>query len=252
MQQQDALYQYLLRWADTSLIMGQRLAEWCSRGPILEEDLALTNIALDYFGQAEGFYQHALLVKPSHLTADDLAFRRSERDYFNYLLPELQNGDFAQTLWKIYFLSVFLEKVYTQLSQSSEEKLSSLAIKSLKEITYHKRHSCSWLYRLANGTLESASRVQEGLHELWRYTEDLFLTNEVDDTLASVTQLDMPSIRLAWHQEVIAFISQKCTFELPQQTFMIHGGINCSHTEELGHLLTEMQYLQRAYPDAQW
>lgn len=247
----QARYQYLLRFADTSLVMAQRLAEWCSRGPILEEDLALTNISLDYFGQAEAFYNTAIPFGGKQETADDLAFRRSEREYFNFLIAEADNGDYARTMMKIYLLSAYLEKIYTALSTSSQPELNMLGVKSLKEIMYHKRHSSAWLFRLAHGTAESASRVQQALQDVWSYTDDLFSTDVCDELLSGELNYEITAMKHVWFAEVEEFMKQ-CGFVLPQTTYQIQGGIKQMHTEALGHVLCEMQYLQRAYPNAKW
>lgn len=251
MNSQEARYAYLVRFADTSLIMGQRLAEWCSRGPLLEEDLALTNISLDYFGQAESFYHTALQIMATHRDPDELAFHRDERQYANYLMAEIANGNFAQTQMKIYLLSSFLEMIYTALSGSSDEQLKMLAVKALKEIRYHVRHSKTWLFRLSHGTIESASKVQEALNNLWMYTDDFFLQNEEDHTLATLLNYRIETVQANWKQTVSAFFAE-CSCTLPADAFMITGGIDRTHTEALGHILCEMQYLQRCYPGAQW
>lgn len=251
MSKQEMLSKYLIRLGDTSLMMGQRLAEWCSRGPILEEDLALTNISLDYFGQAEAFYNQAIKAGELEKSADDLAFRRNEREYTNYILAEVENGDFAQTQMKIYLISSFLEKLYATLINSSEELLTSVARKAVKEVTYHHRHSKMWLFRMAHGTLESSSRIQNGLNSLWRYTEDLFQTNEYDNFWMEEIQTNIATLKEEWLKEIKGFF-QECKLSLPEDTYMITGGIQKMHTEALGHLLCEMQYLQRAYPEATW
>lgn len=248
---QEALYEYLVRFGDTSVIMGQRLAEWCSRGPLLEEDLALTNVSLDYFGQAETFYNTALEVKPGLRNADALAFHRDERAYANYLLAEIPNGNFACTQMKIFLLATFLEKIYTALSGSELDALRIPAMKSVKEIKYHVRHSRTWLFRLSHGTIESASKVAEALQELWRYTDDLFQQNDTDKALAPMLNYALAEVKQQWLSEVESFFDS-CQCTVPQNTYMITGGIDKMHTEALGHILCEMQYLQRSYPDAQW
>lgn len=251
MTKEQGQYQYLLRFADTSLIMAQRLAEWCSRGPILEEDLALTNISLDYFGQAEAFYNTAIQLAGKTTTADDIAFKRSEREYYNVLIAEIENGDYAKTMMKIYLLSAYLEKIYQALSQSSQVEFAILAVKSLKEILYHKRHSGAWVFRLAHGTAESASRIQQALQDVWPYTEDMFVTDECDVLLASERNYSIADIKQAWYQDVQDTMKQ-CGFVLPETGYQIKGGIRNMHTEALGHVLCEMQYLQRAIPNATW
>ncbi|MFM2136672.1 MAG: hypothetical protein RL021_2072, partial [Bacteroidota bacterium] len=166
---QQALFEYCLRLGDTSLVLGQRLAEWCGHGPALEEDIALTNISLDLIGQTRAFYTHACTIENKGRTEDDLAFLRSERDFRNVLLAEQPNGDFAQTLLRQFLLSSFQVLQYSGLSNSKDETLSALAQKSLKEVTYHRRHSADWVVRLGQGTDESRRRMLSAIEELWMY-----------------------------------------------------------------------------------
>lgn len=252
METKEALYQYCLRLADTSLVHAQRMAEWCSNAPILEEDLALTNISLDLLGQAENFFNYAHELHNDEVSADMLAFRRSERQYYNYLIVEQPNGDFGVTMVKIFLYSSFARRLMEGLQDSSDSGIQALAAKSLKEIKYHYRHSHDWLVRLGHGTGESRNRIQAGLYELWRFTEDMFMQNETDQILMREEIIpNVQAFQAAWLHEVRE-VFDGCVLQWPQNPHQVTGGINKMHTEHLGHLLCEMQYLQRAYPDAKW
>ncbi len=246
------LYNYTLRLADCNMIHAQRLSEWCSKGPFLEEDIALTNIALDLLGQAEMFYNYAASLNQHQLNADELAFRRSERQYFNALIVELPNGDFAQTMLKIFFYAAYSKVVYDFLSQSSDETLKAIATKAVKEVRYHLRHSSEWIIRFGKGTEESKVRLESALVELWRFTDDLFLMNDSDKNLIlqNIT-VDSALIRSQWGT-MVDQVFEQADMKIPDLENSIVGGFNGIHTEHLGHLLCEMQFLQRAYPDAQW
>jgi ring-1,2-phenylacetyl-CoA epoxidase subunit PaaC len=252
MESVNYLYNYTLRLADSNMIHAQRLSEWCSKGPFLEEDIALTNIALDLLGQAEMFYDYAASLKQHQITADELAFRRNERQYFNTLMVELPNGDFAQTMLKIFFYAAYSKVVYDFLSQSSDQTLMAIAAKAVKEVRYHLRHSSEWIIRFGKGTEESKTRLENALMELWRFTEDMFLMNDSDKNLIlkNIT-VDSALIRTQW-RTVIEEVFEQADIKIPDLENSIIGGYNGIHTEYLGHLLCEMQFLQRAYPDAQW
>ncbi|MBS1646467.1 MAG: phenylacetate-CoA oxygenase subunit PaaC [Bacteroidetes bacterium] len=248
----EALYQYTLRLGDAGLILSQRLSEWTSKGPFLEEDLALTNITLDILGQANLLMEYAAQLEGSGKTADDLAFRRSERHFFNPLLVEQPNGDYAQTILRQYLIDVFDFLFYTELTQSADATLAALAAKSVKEITYHVRHTAAWVDRFGNGTEESHARLQKALNELWRFTDELFEMNEVDEVLLKEKiAVDLNKIKPIWKQQVYATL-QQAQLSIPENVFMQTGGRKGKHSEHLGYILTEMQYLQRTYPDAKW
>lgn len=252
MNKQVALVNYFIRLGDNNLVLGQRLAEWCSNGPILEEDLAMTNISLDHFGQAEFMYETAAELEGKSRTADDIAFRRSERHYFNNLITEIPNGDFAFTMVRQMLYSAFAKFLYESLSESKHETLASLSARALKEVKYHYRHSSEWVIRLGQGTAESKRRTQFALNEIWTFTGNLFEMNETDHVLiAEGISFDLNSIYPKWVFTVNEII-KNAGLEIPQQTYMQKGGIDGMHTEHLGHLLCELQYLQRAYPDAKW
>lgn len=252
METKKALANYCIRIADDQLIQAQRLAELCSYGPILEEDLAMTNISLDGFGQAEFFYDYAVELLADGRTADDLAFRRSERQYLNHLLVEQSNGDFAKTMMRVFLFSGFSKLWFESLSQSNDERLAALSARALKEARYHFRHSSEWIIRLGNGTEESMKRTVAALHELWPYTDNLFETTPDDGMLTELgIACDLVSLKGLWELQVKEVLAE-ANLSIPEKVFMHKGGINGLHTEQLGHLLCEMQYLQRAYPDAKW
>ncbi len=252
METNEALYNYVLRLGDSSLIHAQRLAEWCSNGPILEEDLAITNFSLDLLGQAENFYIYAADLHHEDISADTLAFRRNERQYYNYLLVEQPNGDFGFTMVKMFLYGSFSKMLFDKLIDSTDINIAGLANKGIKEIKYHYRHSHDWLMRLGNGTEESNKRVQHGLNELWSFTGDMFTQNEVDKILMQEEVIpNVEAFYADWLKEVKTVFTA-ASLTIPEKAHQITGGINAMHTEHLGHILCEMQYLQRAYPEAKW
>ncbi len=252
MNTQEALLNFCLRLADNNMIAAQRLAEWCSRGPILEEDLALTNISLDLFGQAENFYEYAATLQNNGKTADDLAFLRSEREYFNNLLVEQPNGDFAFSTMKQFLYAAFAKPLYEALQASKDETLKGITSKAVKEIKYHLRHSSEWLVRFGNGTEESLKRSQTALNELWRYTDDMFLMNDNDKALIEAgISIDLNTVKASF-MATVNEIFKAAHLSIPETNNIITGGCNAIHSEHLGVMLCEMQYLQRAHPGAQW
>ena len=245
------LSQYTLRIADSSLILGQRMSEWCSKGPTLEEDIAMSNIALDLFGQANGFYEYASKLDGSK-SADDLAFKRNEREFFNRQLSEQENGNFGKTTVRNFLNDAFNFLFYTELSSSKDETLSALAAKSLKEVKYHLRHSSNWLIRLGDGTKESNLKVQEALDFLWKYTGELFEMDEIDnEILALGIGVDNKELKERWN-EIVNSTIEKAKLNRPEDGYMATGSKKGIHTEHLGFLLAEMQFLPRAYPNAKW
>lgn len=246
------LFEYILRIGDNSLVLGQRLAEWCGHGPILEEDIAMTNISLDYIGQARAFLTYAGTVEGKNRSEDDLAFLREAREFRNNLLVEQPNGDFAQTMARQLFFSVFQYYFFEQLKKSKDSTLAALADKSFKEVTYHLRHSREWTYRLGDGTEESHLRMQQAIDNLWLFTGDLFTTNTVDDELLKAgVGVDMNTVKKNW-EEMIAEILSKAILNKPQSAYFVTGGIDGKHSEHLGHMLSEMQILPRSFPGAEW
>ncbi|MDG2264377.1 MAG: phenylacetate-CoA oxygenase subunit PaaC [Flavobacteriales bacterium] len=247
----SSLFTYTLRIADSSLILGQRMSEWCSNGPTLEEDIAMSNISLDMFGQANGFYQYAAQLDGTK-SADELAFRRNEREFFNHQLVEQENGNFGTTMARNFLHDVFNFLFYTELSKSKDETLSALASKSLKEVKYHLRHSSNWLIRLGDGTGESNTIVQDALEELWMYTGELFEMDNLDtELLNSGIAVDNSALKSEWDRMVNKTLV-KAKLTRPEDAYMATGGKKGLHTEYLGFILSEMQFLQRAYPDAKW
>lgn len=251
MKTQDALYNYCLRLADNNMILAQRLAEWCSFGPILEEDLALTNMSLDLLGQAESMYDYAASFQKNK-SADDLAFLRSEREYLNNLLVEQPNGDFAFTMMKQVLFSAYTKHLYEILISANDETIKGLAAKAIKEVRYHLRHSSEWIIRMGKGTVESKERSQHALNELWRFTDDMFECNETDrELIASGVIPETEAVYKRWKETVVELMLM-ADLKIPDTGHVIKGGYNGIHTEHLGHMLCEMQYLQRAHPGASW
>ena len=247
----NSLLKYVLRISDTSLITGQRISEWCSKGPTLEEDIALSNIALDLFGQANGFLEYASKIDKNK-TADDFAFKRNEREFFNFKLAEQPNGHFGNTIVKLFMLSAYNSIFYSELSNSNDETIAALSAKSLKEVKYHLKYSKSWMIRLGDGTNESNFKVQESLNSLWQFTGEFFESDEIDNEMNSNgTGIINTSIKERWNI-IINNTLKDSKLIRPIDGYMQTGSKKGIHTEHLGHLLSEMQYLQRAYPDAKW
>lgn len=252
MNKQQALFTYYLRLADTSLIHGQRLAEWCGHGPFLEEDLAITNISLDLVGRASAIYKYAAEVQGLGKTEDDLAFFRNEREFYNLLIAELPKGDFAYTISRTFFISAFDYLYYNELLKSKDETLAGIAAKSIKEITYHLRHTTSWMERLGDGTDESNKRLQNAINDQYRFTGEMFEMDEVDNLmLEHGIGVDAKSLQSKW-QNIIDETFSKSNLVKPENVVMQTGSRKGLHTENLGYILAIMQSLPRAYPDAKW
>jgi ring-1,2-phenylacetyl-CoA epoxidase subunit PaaC len=248
----DQLYQYILHIADNTLILGQRLAEWCGHGPVLEEDIALSNIALDYFGQCTNLLKYAAEVEGWGRDEDQIAFLRDAGEYKNALMVELPNGDYGKTIARQFLFSSWYKLFLEQLVQSSDAFLKGFAEKSLKEVKYHLQHSSDWMLRLGDGTDESHQRVQTAVNELWEYTGELFEMTELDQTaVSSGIGVDMASIESGWRAQVEALL-REATLSIPEYGYMQKGGKKGKHTEHLGFILSDMQYLQRTYPGARW
>lgn len=248
----SALFEYCLRLGDNSLILGHRLSEWCGHAPVLEQDIALINVALDLVGQATNLLEYAAVVENKGRTADDLAFLRDSYHFRNATLVEQPNGDFACTIVRQYLYDTFHYHLYQQLTHSKDATLAAIAEKSIKEISYHVRHSGEWFVRLGDGTEESRSRMQNALNELWMFTGDLFIMDEVDQVLLKENiAVDLNAIKKLWLEQISAQV-QRATLTLPSSTYMLTGGKEGKHTEHLSILLAEMQVLQRTYPGAQW
>lgn len=248
----EALFNYTLRLGDSSLILAQRLSEWTGHGPFLEEDLALTNIALDIFGRAKSLLEYAAQVEGKGRNEDDLAFLRNERQFYNTLISEQPNGDYARTIIRQAFVDCFDLLFYTELSKSADATLAGIAAKSVKEITYHKRHSFSWVNRFGNGTSESLERLQKGCNELWPYTNELFEMTEVDQMLiANGVAVDLSALKPKWEKEISALL-QQANVSVQTDVHMQTGSRKALHSEHLGYILAEMQALQRMHPGAKW
>ncbi len=247
------LIEYLLRLGDSALIQGQRLCEWCGRAPALEEELALMNVGLDLVGQARNWLDYAAELLDDGRDADQLAFRRDERAYRNLLLVEQPNGDFAVTLLKQFLYDAWHFQVLHGLSGSSDERVAGIAAKALKEVTYHLRRSGEWVERLGDGTEESHRRMLAAVRELWRFTVELVNGDEVERRLLDAGIAPDPQEVAAGWQSKVADIFASATLPLPEPASHFYlSGRRGLHTEHLGLILAEMQFLQRAYPDASW
>jgi len=249
---QDALFQYTLRLGDTNLILGQRLSEWTGHGPFLEEDLALTNIALDITGAAKSLLEYAASIEGRGRTEDDLAYFRNDRQYFNAQITEQPNGDYARTIVRQAIMDCFDFYFYTELAKSKDETLAGIAQKSIKEVTYHLRHTSSWVERFGDGTEESHNKAQTAVNELWQYTGELFEMNEVDAILMKEgIAVDLNAVKVKWEKHITELL-EKSTLTKPENVFMQTGSRKGIHTEHLAFILAEMQALPRMYPDAKW
>lgn len=246
------LFEYLIRLGDDSLILGHRLSEWCGHGPILEEDIAMTNIALDLVGQATNILKYAGEVENKGRSEDDLAFLRYDREYKNTLLVEQPNGDFGMTMMRQFLFDAFRKLLFEKLTKSNDSQLAAIAEKSLKETKYHLKHSAEWVIRLGDGTDESKVRIQDSLNSLWRYTDELFFSNNIDVELHnSEIAPDLKIIKEDWLQTVNHVLSE-ATLIIPDNGWQHDGGRRGMHSEHLGFILTELQYMQRAYPGMEW
>ncbi len=249
---QEALFQYTLRLGDTNLILAQRLSEWTGHGPFLEEDLALTNIALDITGAAKSLLEYAATVENKDRSADDLAYFRNDRQYYNAQITEQPNGDYARTIVRQAMVDCFDYYFYTELAKSKDETLAGIAQKSIKEVTYHLRHTSSWVERFGDGTEESHNKAQTAINELWQYTGELFEMNEVDEILIKEgVAVDLNLVKTKWEKHMTELLA-KSTLTKPENAFMQTGSRKGIHTEHLAFILAEMQALPRMYPDAKW
>ncbi|MFM2337084.1 MAG: phenylacetate-CoA oxygenase subunit PaaC [Bacteroidota bacterium] len=236
---------YCLHLADTTLILSQRNAEWCGHGPILEQDIAITNISLDLLGQSRNFYQYAATLIGGDFTEDSLAYLRKEREFKNLLLVEQPNGDWGQTILRQYLYSQFQYLLFEKIQYCNDEQLASIAAKSVKETAYHLRWSSEWVIRLGDGTQESHTRMLKAIDELWRYTGEMF------EPASYETIVDVSLLKNEWLQKVTTIFTE-ATIAIPENVFMQTGGKQGAHTEHLGYILTDLQYLQRTYPGAEW
>jgi ring-1,2-phenylacetyl-CoA epoxidase subunit PaaC len=248
----DPRLAYALHLGDTSLILGQRLAEWVGHAPELEEDLALANIALDLIGQTRYLYSYAGQLEGQGRTEDDLAFLRDPSDFTNLLLVEQPNVDFGYTIVRQFLIDAWQMELFERLQSSSERELAELATKALKETRYHYRFSSGWMVRLGDGTQESRQRMQAAIDALWRFTDELFTPSEIDFAAAAAgVGPDLPSLRAPWLARVEQTL-QEATLAKPADIKYRWHGKRGEHSEHLGHMLAQMQYMQRAYPGAKW
>jgi ring-1,2-phenylacetyl-CoA epoxidase subunit PaaC len=248
----NALIDYTLHLADNSLILGQRNAEWCGHGPVLEQDIAITNISLDLIGQARNFYQYAAILIGAGATEDSLAYLRKEREFKNCLIVEQPNSDWAQTILRQFFFSQYQYLLFQHLQENKDEQLAAIAEKSLKEVTYHLRWSGEWVIRLGDGMEESHGRMIKAIDELWRYTGEMFQATSYELRVANQgIGVDVFKLKELWLNKVKE-IFVDATLSVPEKTFMQTGGKEGKHTEHLGYILTELQYMQRTYPGCEW
>lgn len=264
---------YLLQLADNALILGHRISEWTGHGPVLEQDIAITNTALDHLGQARSLYQYAadlynqlseadktdFFASPvfsNHtlpVTEDTLAYLRDAWDFKNVLLVEQPNDDWAYTIARSFFYDNYSVLLYTSLQNSNDATIAAVAEKSLKEALYHRRWSSEWIIRLGDGTEESKAKMQEAIQERWAYSGELFIPSEADDAmLAAGTGTNLADLRSQWITEVGSVLSEATLDMPPADAWMQHGGKKGNHSEHLGYILADMQYMQRAYPGLEW
>ena len=248
----DATLEYAIRLGDDANVLGPRLSEWVSRGPFLEEDIAYANVALDYIGRARMFYGYAAELANDGRTEDDFAYMRDDRQYHNLLLMEMPKEDFAYSQVRQLFIDIYYSLVLPELVKSKDDTLAAIAAKSIKETRYHLRRSRDWVLRLGDGTEESHRRTQRAVDSLWGYTHEMF---EMDDTEKLLAErgigVDVTSLRDEWHRQVSSILTE-ATLSVPEDGWAVRGGRIGYHTENLGHLLTEMQFVHRSYPGCQW
>ena len=248
----DIRLKYYLQIADNALILSHRLGEVVSQGPYLEEDIANTNVALDLIGMAESVYEQAAIIENKGRTGDDLVYRRSEHEFFNVNLVEQPNKDFAYILVRQFLMDAFHVYFLTELTKSKDEFLSAVAIKSLKEVTYHLRRSSEWMIRLGDGTPEAAEKTKIAIANLWKFKFELFKENETDIAMKENGEgVDLMKVEKMWRQKVreVFYIAH---LEIPEGEFIVGQGKSGHHTEYLGKVLAEMQFLPMNYPDAIW
>lgn len=246
------LSEYLLRLGDDRLVLGHRLSEWCGHGPILEEDIALANIALDLIGQATLFLKLAGETEGKGRSEDSLAYFRETVDYRNVQLVELPNGDYAFTIVRQFLFDVFSYHLLEQLMKSTNTEIAGIAAKGFKEVRYHVRHSSEWVVRMGDGTEESHTRAQKALDHLWRFTGEMFQADDIDSTMLTAgIGGDLAAIQPKW-RAVVDDVLTRATLVIPNDPPAMTGGRKGRHTEHLGHMLSEMQIVARSHPGAEW
>jgi ring-1,2-phenylacetyl-CoA epoxidase subunit PaaC len=250
--QADNLLNYFIALGDDSHILGHRLSEWCRNGPFLEEDLALTNVALDFMGRARMFYSHAAELEALGRSEDDIAYLRDCRQYRNFLINELPIGDFAFTMARQLLVDTFDVLFYAELQSSNDPMLAAIAAKAIKESRYHLRRSQDWIKRLGDGSEESHQRTQAAFDQLWAYSPELFEMSDSEiDLVKSGAAVDRSKLKEEW-TSMMSDVLKQATLTIPNKMLSIGGGRSGHHSEHLGFLLAEMQFLQRTYPGQQW
>lgn len=246
------LIQYIYGIADNALILGQRLGELCGHGPSLETDIALTNISLDLFGQVRSYYQYVAKLQGGDATEDTVAFLRLEREYKNVLLVEQPNTDFAYSITKQFLFDIFHLALLEELQNSKDEMLAAIAKKSIKEVLYHTRFSSDWIKRLGDGTEESHTRIQTAINDLWIFTDELFHQTDADKAMvAEGIGVDTTLLKVNYYKKV-SEILEEATLQTPTIEFFQKGGKQGIHSEHMGFILTELQFMQRTYPNMTW
>lgn len=249
---QNNLVEYIYGIADNSLILGQRLGELCGHGPSLETDIAMTNIALDLLGQTRSYYQYAAKILGGEATEDSLAFKRNEREYRNVLLVEQPNTDFAYSITRQFLFDVYHHLLLEELQNSKDTTLAAIAKKSIKEVSYHTRFSSDWIRRLGDGTLESQDRIQSAVNDLWAYTDELFHLSDADKAMAAENVgVDVSKLKEAYYKKV-SEILEESTLKTPELIYFQKGGKQGVHSEHMGFLLADLQYMQRTFPNMSW
>ncbi len=248
----ENLYNYILGIADNSLILGQRLGELCGHGPSLETDIACTNISLDLFGQVRSYFQYAAKIAGDDRTEDDIAMLRKERQYKNVLLVEQPNTNFAYSLGRQFLFDVYHLAFLAELQKSTDLTLSAIANKCIKEVSYHERFSSDWVRRLGDGTPESKAKMQEAINDLWTYTDELFHQTDADKAMvAEGVGVDVTKLKENYYKQVNELL-EECMLDIPESKYFQKGGKEGVHTEHLGYLLSDLQYMQRTYPNMEW
>ena len=246
------LYSYILTIADNSLILAQRLGELCGHGPNLETDIALTNISLDLLGQTRSYYQYAAKISGENKTEDDIAFLRIEREYKNCLLVEQPNTHFGYTIARQFLFDVYHLMLMEKLQHSPDETLAAIGKKGIKEVSYHKRFSSDWVKRLGDGTDESKAKMQEAIDGLWKFTDELFFMTEAEKEMANEgIGINISEFKEKYCQEV-SEILKEATLTIPENNYFTKGGKEGIHSEHMGYLLADLQYMQRTYPNMNW
>ena len=249
---QEKLVQYIYGIADNTLVLGQRLGELCGHGPSLETDIALTNISLDLLGQVRSYYQYAAKLIGGDATEDTIAFLRNEREYKNVLLVEQPNTDFAYSITRQFMFDIFHLLLLEELQNSKDETLSAIAKKSIKEVLYHTRFSSDWIRRLGDGTQESHGRIQTAINDLWTFTDELFHQTDADKVMiAEGIGVDVTILKEAFYQKASAILTE-ANLQTPDLKYFQKGGKQGIHSEHMGYLLTDLQYMQRTFPNMNW